>query len=218
MNHPLRNSNPQQPSQPMAFQGFTLVEMLIAGAISAVMMGLIANLAVHQIRISDNYYTTATLNRRFNLFSTLLRAEFRDACRLRGGSNPSGTNCTPATADCGDLVANTSNPASGSDLRLMIPVFDSATNTITYPIVRYYTSGTNLLRNGPAVNADGSLSTAAPPYTDQLIMNNVSTFAVTVTPDCSTATFSNLTLTVPGTTRTQSVDPFSHYIGKPSQL
>ena len=218
MQSTLRLPSLRQPAHSVVQQGFTLVEMLIAGGVSAVMMALIANLAVHQIRISDNYFTTATLNRRFNIFSTLLRSEFKEACQLRVDSNPSSANCTPpAASDCGNLTTNVSTPANGSNLRLMIPVYNSATNTTTYPIVQYFTNGTELRRNGPAVNNDGSLSTALPPYTDQLLMNNVSAFVVEVTPDCSTAIF-NLTLRLPGTTTTQTVPPFRHYIGKPAQL
>jgi len=215
MHSPLRHPAPRQPSRPTALRGFTLVELLISSVVSAVMMGLIANLAVHQTRISDNFYTTATLNRRFNVFSNLLRAEFKDACLLRGGANPSSTNCIPpATSDCGTL-GGASTPATGSDLRMQIPVFNNATNANTYPTVRYYISGTDLRRDGPAVNNDGSLNPVTT-TNNQLVMNNVSAFAVTVAPDCAWATI-NLTLTLPGTATTQT-RTFRNYIGQASQF
>jgi prepilin-type N-terminal cleavage/methylation domain-containing protein len=56
-------------------QGFTLVELLISSAVSAIGLGSIAVLAVHQIRIADTVYASATIDRQFRRLSDLLKIE-----------------------------------------------------------------------------------------------------------------------------------------------
>jgi hypothetical protein len=194
-----------------AAAGFTIVELLIASSISAVMMAMIAGLTVHQIRLGDNFYTTATLNRRFRQLSDLLRDEFNEACLLRADANPRttatapDTPCNPeAASPCGNLQTNVSTPATGADVRLLMPILNPATNTTAYQVVRYYRNATtnSLLRDGPQVNNNGTLNSTT---TDngRLVMNNVAAFSTTVSPDCAWATI-NVTLTLPGTSTTQA--------------
>lgn len=194
-----------------AAAGFTIVELLIASSISAVMMAIIANLTVHQIRLGDNFYTTATLNRRFRQLSDLLRDEFNEACLLRADANPRttatapDTPCNPeAASPCGNLQTGVSTPATGADVRLLMPILNPATNTTAYQVVRYYRNATtnSLLRDGPQVNNDGTLNSTTPDN-GRLVMNNVAAFSTTVSPDCAWATI-NVTLTLPGTSTTQA--------------
>jgi prepilin-type N-terminal cleavage/methylation domain-containing protein len=200
-----------------AAAGFTIVELLIASAISAVMMAMIANLTVHQIRLGDNFYTTATLNRRFRQLSDLLRDEFNEACLLRANADPRttatapDTPCNPeAVSPCGSLtpLPGVSTPAIGTDVRLLIPILNPATNTTVYRPVRYILDGTDLRRLGPRVNDNGTLDANDLPANylarvGDLVMNNVAAFSTTVSPDCAWATL-NVTLTLPGTSTTQA--------------
>ena len=190
--------------------GLTLVELLIAAAVSLVSISAISALSVHQIRITDTVSTTATLDRRFRQLTELFREEFREACLLRAGANPrtsatapGDTPCKPEpTSPCGNLTTGVSTPATSTDVRLLMPISQTAANTITYQVVRFHLSGTNLLRDGPAINNNGTLDSATN-TTNQLVANNVSAFSATVSPDCSWATL-NMTLGIPGTAITQT--------------
>jgi type II secretory pathway pseudopilin PulG len=198
-----------------AATGFTIVELLIASAISAVMMAMIADLTVHQIRLGDNFYTTATLNRRFRQLSDLLRDEFNEACLLRANTDPRSTATAPdtpcnpeAVSPCGNLQTGVSTPAIGTDVRLLIPILDPATNATVYRPVRYTLDGTELRRRGPRINNNGTLDANDLPANylarvGDLVMNNVAAFSTTVSPDCAWATI-NVTLTLPGTSTTQA--------------
>jgi Tfp pilus assembly protein PilW len=189
--------------------GFTLVELLIATTISVITMAMVAVLSVHQIRITDTISTTATLDRRFRTLSNLLREEFREACLLRADANPRTTATAPDTpcnpepvSPCGNLTTGVSTPASGNDVRLLMPISLAATNTISYQVVRFYRSGTDLLRDGPAITNNGTLNSTTT-TNGLLVASNVSAFTTTVSPDCSWATL-NITMSVPGTATTQT--------------
>ena len=190
--------------------GFTLVELLIATSISVITMAMVAVLSVHQIRITDTISTNATLDRRFRTLSNLLREEFREACLLRADANPRTTAIAPDTpcnpepvSPCGNLTTGVSNPALGNDVRLLMPIRSGvATNPPDYRVVRFYRSGTDLLRDGPAINNNGTLDSTIT-TNGLLVASNVSAFTTTVSPDCSWATL-NITMSVPGTATTQS--------------
>jgi hypothetical protein len=97
-----------------------------------------------------------------------------------------------------------STPATGADVRLLMPILNPATNTTAYQVVRYYRNATtnSLLRDGPQVNNDGTLNSTTADN-GRLVMNNVAAFSTTVSPDCAWATI-NVTLTLPGTSTTQA--------------
>jgi hypothetical protein len=175
-------------------QGFTLVELLIGGVVSAVVLGSVAVLAVHQIRIADNVYTSTLINRNFKRLSDLLKVEVGEACLLRGDVNPRTTATLPDTP-CKPLATSNCSGAATSDLRLLIPVA-AADNTIGYNVVRYYLNGTDLLRDGPQVGTDGLLTTTA--ATGSRVLSNVTTFTPTVSADCTWVSLV-VGLTVPGT-------------------
>lgn len=188
--------------------GFTLVELLTATTLLVLTMAVVAVLTIQQIRLTDTISITATLDRRFRKLSDLLREEFREACLLRADTNPRTTAITPDTpcnpepvSPCGNLTTGVSIPALGSDVRLLIPISTAAASTPDYRVVRFYLNGTELRRNGPPINEDGTLSATDP--IDQPVATNVSAFTTTVSPDCSWATL-NITMLVPGTSTTQT--------------
>lgn len=175
--------------------GFTLVELLIGAVISAIVLGSVAVLGVQQLRLADRVYALTTLNRNFRRISDLLRVEAGEACILRGGANPRTTATLPDTP-CKPENPSVCAPGTAifTDLRMLIPV-SAANNTIAYNVVRYYLNGTELLRDGPQVGTDGLLTTTA--STGSRVLGNVSTFAATVSADCTWVSI-NLGLTVPG--------------------
>ena len=182
--------------------GFTLVELLTATTLLVLTMAVVTVLTIQQIRLTDTISITATLDRRFRKLSTLLREEFREACLLRADTDTrttaisTDTPCNPVrVSPCGNLTTGVSTPATGSDVRLLIPI-----STTDYRVVRFYLDGTDLRRDGPAINEDGTLSTTV--SNDQPVATNISAFTTTVSPDCSWATL-NITLRVPGTSTTQ---------------
>ena len=188
--------------------GFTLVELLTATTLLVLTMAVVTVLTIQQIRLTDTISITATLDRRFRKLSNLLREEFREACLLRADTNPRTTAITPDTpcnpepvSPCGNLTTGVSSPALGSDVRLLIPISTAAASTPDYRVVRFYLNGTELRRNGPPINEDGTLSATDP--IDQPVATNVSAFTTTVSPDCSWATL-NITMLVPGTSTTQT--------------
>jgi Tfp pilus assembly protein FimT len=176
-------------------QGFTLVELLIGGVVSAIVLGSIAALAVHQIRIADRVYASTTIDRQFKRLSDLLKIEVGEACILRGDANPRTTATLPDTP-CKPLATSNCTGAATTDLRLLLPV-QNANNTISYNVVRYYLSGTELLRDGTEVNTAGQLTTTA--ATGSRILTNVSTFTPTVSANCTWVSL-GVGLTVPKTT------------------
>lgn len=186
-------------------QGFALVELLIGGVVSAVVLGSVAVLAVHQIRIADRVYESTTINRNFKRLSDLLKIEVGEACLLRRGVDPGtsrtitppDTRCKPAPPSALGQRNNAecATPSATADLRLLIPV-EAANNTIQYNVIRYYLSGTELLRDGPQVGTDGLLTTTA--ATGSRVLSNVSTFTPTVSADCTWVSL-DVGLTLPGT-------------------
>jgi hypothetical protein len=83
-----------------------------------------------------------------------------------------------------------------------MPISLAATNTISYQVVRFYRSGTDLLRDGPAITNNGTLNSTTT-TNGLLVASNVSAFTTTVSPDCSWARL-NITMSVPGTATTQT--------------
>jgi hypothetical protein len=192
-------------------QGFTLVELLIGGAVSAIVLGSIAVLAVHQIRIADRVYASTTIDRQFRRLSDLLKIEVGEACLLRRGVDPGtsrtitapDTRCKPAPPSAPPPAApnnaECATPSATADLRLLVP-FQAANNTITYNVIKYELVDTELRRVGPQVNANGLLTAnASTTAGSQRVMTNVSTFTPTVSADCTWVSLA-VGLTVPQTT------------------
>lgn len=194
--------------KPRQASGFTLVELLIGGVLSILAMGSVAILAVQQIRIADNVYATSTIDRSFRRVSDLLKVEVGEACLLRGGANPR-TTATPPDTPCKPQNPSVCTPAAAAaDLRLLVPVQAPGSNAITYTVIRYYRTGTELLRDGPQVGANGLLTATA--ATGSRVLTNVSAFSATVSADCTWVRL-NVGLTVPGSANvvTRTLDLYS---------
>jgi type II secretory pathway pseudopilin PulG len=188
--------------------GFTLVELLIGGVLSILAMGSVAFLSVQQIRIADNVYATSTIDRSFRRISDLLKVEVAEACLLRGGANPRTTATLPDTPCKPQNPSVCAPAAAAADLRLLVPVQAPGSNAITYTVIRYYRTGTELLRDGPQVGANGLLTATA--ATGSRVLTNVSAFSATVSADCTWVRL-NLGLTVPGSENavTRTLDLYS---------
>jgi hypothetical protein len=195
-------------AKPRHANGFTLVELLIGGVLSILAMGSVAILAVQQIRIADNVYASSTIDRSFRRVSDLLKVEVSEACLLRGGANPR-TTATPPDTPCKPQNPSVCTPAAAAeDLRLLVPVQAPGSNAITYTVIRYYRTGTELLRDGPQVGANGLLTATA--ATGSRVLTNVSAFSATVSADCTWVRL-NVGLTVPGSANvvTRTLDLYS---------
>ncbi len=178
-------------------QGLTLVELLIGGVVSAIVLGSVAVLAVHQIRIADRVYASTTIDRRFRRLSDLLKIEVGEACILRRGVSPRTTATLPDTPCKPQAISACATASATPELWLLVPI-RGANNTISYTnTVRYYLSGTELLRDGTQVNTAGQLTTTA--ATGSRVLTNVSTFTPTVSADCTWVSLA-VGLSVPGTT------------------
>jgi type II secretory pathway pseudopilin PulG len=183
--------------------GFTLVELLIGGIISALVLGAVGVLAVHQIRIADRVYSTATVNRSFKRLSDLLKIELGEACLLRRGENPRTTATLPDTPCNPETTSACATPSATADLRLLVPIV-ATDNTISYSVVRYYLVGTELRRDGPQINTTGQLiapTLANPVVTGSRVLTNVAAFVPTVSADCTWVSL-NVSLTTPGSITT----------------
>jgi type II secretory pathway pseudopilin PulG len=189
--------------------GFTLIELLIGGVLTAIALGSVAVLSVHQIRIADRVYALTTINRNFRRISDLLKVEVGEACLLRRGVDPGtsrtitppDTRCKPAPpsapAPAAPNNAECATPSATADLRLLVPI-QAANNTISFNVIRYELVGTELMRIGPQVDTNGLLTTTASTTTgSQRVLSNVSTFTPTVSADCTWVSL-DLGLSVPG--------------------
>jgi type II secretory pathway pseudopilin PulG len=180
--------------------GFTLVELLIGAVLSSLALGSVAFLAVHQIRLADSSYASATVDRSFRRLSDLLRVEVGEACLLRRGLDPRTTAILPDTPCSPEQPSVCATPSATADLRMLIPVQVAGSNTPAYRVVRYYRSnngtGSELLRDGPQVNANGTLLSTTT-NTASRVLTNVSSFVPTVSADCTWVTL-QVGLTVPG--------------------
>ena len=180
--------------------GFTLVELLIGAVLSSLALGSVAFLAVHQIRIADSSYASATVNRSFRRLSDLLRVEVGEACLLRRGLDPRTTATLPDTPCSPQQPSVCEVPSATEDLRMLIPVEVIGSNTPAYRVVRYYRSnngaGNELLRDGPQVNDNGTLRSDTN-NTASRVLTNVASFVPTVSADCTWVTL-QVGLTVPG--------------------
>lgn len=184
--------------KPLSF-GFTLVELLIGAVLSSLALGAVAFLVVHQIRIADRSYASATVDRSFRRLSDLLRAEVGEACLLRGGQSPLRNPAPPPPeTQCSPRTPSVCAPrAAAADLQLLIPVVVPGSNTPNPQVVRFHLSNNELLRDGPQVNANGTLLPTTP-NTNSRVLTNVASFVPTVSDDCTSVEL-QVGLRVPGT-------------------
>jgi len=167
--------------QGSASAGVTLVELLVALAISALFVPLIWSSIRGSIQFFEATLWQVQLERDLNRVSTLLDAEATDACLFSTTTAPA--NCASATAPVCTAAAN--------DLRMRVTLLDiNSVSTGADAVIRYTrnTATNELLRSGPTILNNGRLDPSNTPATNQLVMRGVTGFTVTPSNDCNTAT------------------------------
>ena len=164
--------------------GFTLVELLTAVLLSALVIESLAQLAVQQINLANRVYGFSSTNRNFRRLSDLLKIEVGEACLLRKGLALPTTYTWPNNP-CKPLSTSAcSTSSSNNKLYLLIPIQGSDNSIVYSNTAFYYLSGTDLLREGPQVGTDGLLSSTAN-VTGRRVLTNVTTFIPSVSADCT---------------------------------
>jgi hypothetical protein len=181
MNHRLRRAPIPPPRRPRSEAGVTLVELLVALLISGLFVPLIWVSIRGAIQFFEATIWQVQLERDLDRLTTLLDAEAFDACLFSTTANPAA-NCVPTAAQA-------CNTAQANQLRFRATLLDGDNAPAGTRVVRYFRTGTDLFRNGPAVLPNGQLDpNAANNQTNQLVMRGVTGFAVTPGNDCTTAT------------------------------
>lgn len=163
-------------------QGFTLVELLIGLALTTLVLGSLAVLAVQQMQLANRVVGFTDVNRNFQRLSDLLKIETGEACILRKGVSPRTTATLPDTPCKPEATSACATPSSANELWLLVAIQDGI-NGIAYAPIRYYLSGTDLLRDGPQVDDNGLLTTTT--ATGSRVLTNISRFVPEVSTDCT---------------------------------
>jgi len=163
-------------------QGFTLVELLIGLALTTLVLGSLAVLAVQQMQLANRVVGFTDVNRNFQRLSDLLKIETGEACILRKGVSPRTTATLPDTPCKPQATSACATPSSANELWLLVAIQDGI-NGIAYAPIRYYLSGTDLLRDGPQVDDNGLLTTTT--ATGSRVLTNISRFVPEVSTDCT---------------------------------
>jgi type II secretory pathway pseudopilin PulG len=163
-------------------QGFTLVELLIGVALTSLVLGSLAVLAVQQMQLANRVVGFTDVNRNFQRLSDLLKIETGEACILRKGVSPRTTATLPDTPCKPQATSACATPSSANELWLLVAIQDGI-NGIAYAPIRYYLSGTDLLRDGPQVDDNGLLTTTS--ATGSRVLTNISRFVPEVSTDCT---------------------------------
>lgn len=143
---PIRRRGPS----PLAAAGFTLVELLIAGALAGgLMLALVAVLVGH-VRSRRTMEAVMLLQDNWTRVQFLLDQDIEESI-----SSSTLAGCTPG---------------NGGTARLTLSVAGTSQS------ITYYLAGTNLRRCGPAVTATGELSPTA--TSDELVAEGVTSLVV----------------------------------------
>ena len=188
--------------------GFSLVELLIGVALSAIAIEAVAQLAVKQVNLANRVYGFTSTYRNFRNLSDLLSIEVSEACILSKGGTPFRSTTWPDTPCKPQVSFGCQARSAANDLYLLIPL-QSNISTISYSPIKYYLSSKNLRRNGPPVVSDGSLSTNSI-ATDRSVLTNVTRFIPTVSADCTSVDL-EVGVTYPG--KAEARRTFSFYVG-----
>jgi prepilin-type N-terminal cleavage/methylation domain-containing protein len=162
-------------------RGFTLLELLITTVLISILLAAISVILSSHLKLTDSETSMIQSRRESARLNYILNSESNEACALKGGSDPSSCSQTCATT-------------ASSDLRLRVPVIINGTTAGTR-FIRYYLSGTELRRDGPAIKPDGQLDLSQS-NVDSLLIDSVSAFMATIDSDCHAATIS-LSLSFP---------------------
>jgi len=169
-------------------RGFSLVELLLSTVLVVVVMAALASILVSHLGTTERQGNVVQVRRELARFSYLLGTEVNEACALQRASDPSGClqTCTTATT---------------TDLRMLIPVLQNGT-TATTRVIRYYLSGTTIMREGPRILANGQLeTTTGSASTTALVLDSVASYTAQIDADCHAATIF-ISQSLPSTTQT----------------
>jgi prepilin-type N-terminal cleavage/methylation domain-containing protein len=140
-------------ARPTAWQGYTLVELLIAVAIGSFLMIGTASMLISHIQSSARMEGLMRLQEAWSRVQFLLDQEIQEA-RIEAGS--------PSSVNCSSLSLRIPNPAGGE-------------GQITYS----RTGDGTLTRSGPSVNEDGTLDFNVQ-ANDEPVIRGVTSFCPTV--------------------------------------
>jgi prepilin-type N-terminal cleavage/methylation domain-containing protein len=178
-------------------QAFSLVELLVAIAVSATVISMAAILAINYMKTSNTAKWVAQTQQDVSRLSRLLKTEVNEACLVQVDSPPSTTS-TPPNSPCSP-TGTACSEAPGTTLYLLVPV-TLADGSVTYRVISYSPrpNGTDLLRSGPPIASDGSLDTTQSDVSNVVVMDNLvvtnnlvngnSGFTASVDSSCTTAT------------------------------
>ena len=138
---------------PHSRAGFTLTELVLVVGLGSLLMLCVASMITTQIQTSAKMHAGIRLQEAWSRIQFLLDQEIQEA---RVGST------TPAASNCSSLTINIPNPTTSGEATIV-----------------YARSGTVLTRNGPPINADGTLnfSTVSSAAT---LMSGVTSFCPTI--------------------------------------
>jgi prepilin-type N-terminal cleavage/methylation domain-containing protein len=178
--------NPRRPLHPGSDQAFSLVELLVAVAVSATVISMAANLAINYMNTSNKAKWVAQTQQDVSRLSRLLKTEVNEACLVQVDSKPSTSTtspCSPTGTAC--------SKAAGTTLYLLVPV-TLADGSVTYRVISYSRNGSDLRRDGPRISADGTLDTSQSDVSNVVVMDNLVNgsggFIPSVDSSCTTAT------------------------------
>ncbi len=200
MNHPLirqvlQLSRRHRP----ATQGFTLIEMLLAIAISGILMAGVMRVVVSDTRAGVTFAASQGLRNDLGRITGFLETEIGEGDTV--AYSQALTGCSTATG----------GSATGTSLfTINVPYLSGNTRTLSQ--IHYYADGTNLMRCGPPIcsgTATGSCTTTnagalnTSGSTTSAIVHRNATLTLANATDTEAVTYS-LTLTDPGGTRNVS--------------
>jgi len=170
--------------------GFGLVELLISTVLIVLVLAALASILVSHLGTTDRQGNVVQVRGELARFSYLLGTEVNEACALQRASDPSSCLQTCSTA-------------TTTDLRMLIPVLQNGT-TATTRVIRYYLSGTTLMREGPRILANGQLeTTTGSTSTTAVVLDSVASYTAQIDADCHAATIS-ISQSLPSTTQTSN--------------
>jgi prepilin-type N-terminal cleavage/methylation domain-containing protein len=178
--------NPRRPLHPGSDQAFSLVELLVAVAVSATVISMAANLAINYMNTSNKAKWVAQTQQDVSRLSRFLKTEVNEACLVQVDSAPSTSTASPCSP-----TGTACSTATGTTLYLLVPV-TLADGSVTYRVISYSRNGSDLRRDGPRISADGTLDTSQSDVSNVVVMDNLVNgsggFIPSVDSSCTTAT------------------------------
>ena len=155
--------------------GFTLVELAVGTAISALVIVITTAVFAPQLRVHQRLGGQLRLQERWSRLESLLNTEIAEAHRVQPiGNGLELTTCEPLDSASSKRCSDGASSATGS------PGYDVAT---CYELVPEPASGTSLLqRRGPMIEVDGALRTqgatrSCADQTAEVVTTGVTTFS-----------------------------------------